>query len=107
MLDIVDDFTSMSWSIPMKNKKEAFLAVQAWEKMHKNETGLKAGKYHTGFDGELNGMQMQAWLESQGIENEHSTPNMSAHIGKVKQMHRMLMENARAMKIDAKCPEFL
>lgn len=58
-------------------------------------------------DGELNGTQMQAWLESRGMENEHSAPHTSAHIRKVKQMHRTLMRKARAIRIDAKCLEFL
>lgn len=44
---------------------------------------------------------------SRGTSQVFTTPYTSAHIGRVERMHRTLMGKARAMRIDAKCPEFL
>jgi hypothetical protein len=45
VMNIVDNCTSFIWSIILKNKSDAFLALQVWELKHKNETGLKVGIY--------------------------------------------------------------
>ena len=31
VLDIVDDYTNMPWSIPLRLKDDAFPALKAWE----------------------------------------------------------------------------
>lgn len=107
ILDIVDNYMSMSWSILLKNKGEAFQALQTWKKAQENKTELRIGKYCMGFDGELNSTEIEAWLVSWEVSNEHSAPHTSAYIGKVKYVHRILIDRARSMRIDAKCPKFL
>lgn len=97
----------MPWSIPLKSKDDTFPALKAWELACKNETGLKIGKYRTGYDGELCSNDMKAWLNSRGVLNEHSASYTSAQIGRVEHMHCILMGKARTMQIDSKCPEFL
>ena len=42
IMNIVDDFTNHPWSIPLKNKNEAYQYLKAWEAARENETGLKA-----------------------------------------------------------------
>jgi hypothetical protein len=63
VMDIVDDFTSFPWSIPLKNKDDTFLELKAWELARENETGLKVGIYITN-NGELKSTRMEAWLKS-------------------------------------------
>lgn len=107
VLDIVDDFTSMPWSIPLRNKSDAFSALKAWELARSNECGLNVGKYRTGFNGELNSDEMEDWLKKRGTVTEHSAPYTSAHVGRVERMHRTLMGKARTMRLESDCPEYL
>ena len=44
-MDIVDDFTSQLWSIPLKNKDDSFPELQAWEQAHESETNQKVRMY--------------------------------------------------------------
>lgn len=83
ILDIVDDYSNMAWSIPLKSKDDAFAALKAWELARETETGQKVGIYRTGFDGELHSNKMDGWLKSRGTSSEHSAPYTSAHIGRV------------------------
>lgn len=46
MMDIVDDYTSRVWPIPLKRKGDAFDYLIAWERVRELETGLKVGTYH-------------------------------------------------------------
>jgi hypothetical protein len=45
IMDIIDDFSSYSWAIPLASKSDAFSALIAWEHAHKLECGLKVGIY--------------------------------------------------------------
>jgi len=47
IMDIVDDYTSQLWSIPLKNKDGSFLELKAWELAHESETDKKVGTYIT------------------------------------------------------------
>lgn len=61
----------------------------------------------TGRDGELNGEHHKEWYQQKGIILEVGAPYTSAHMGRVKKMHRILGRKARAMRITAKYPPFL
>jgi hypothetical protein len=52
IMDIIDDFSSYAWSIPLAAKSDAFPVLQAWEKAHELETNLKVGIYRSD-NGEL------------------------------------------------------
>jgi hypothetical protein len=102
-MNVVDDFSSYPWSIPLKRKSDAFHALQTWERAREVETGLKVGTYRTD-NGELKSHEMQKWLESRGTTHEFTAPHTSAHIGRVERMHRTLMGKARTMRIYASLP---
>ena len=103
VMDIVDDYTSRVWPIPLKRKSEAFNYLVAWERARELETGLKVGTYITD-NGELKSDAMRGWLESRGTNQLFTAPYTSAHNGRVERMHRTLMAKARTMRIYAKCP---
>ncbi|GLB40854.1 putative mitochondrial protein [Lyophyllum shimeji] len=104
VMNMVDDFTSKPWSIPLRRKSDALEELKAWELAREVETGLKVGVYRTGYDGELTSRQMEQWLKLRGTEQEHGAPYTSAHIGRVEHLHRTLMAKARTMRIAAGCP---
>lgn len=103
-MNLVNDFTSEHWSILLRKKEDALANLKAWQIARENKVQGKLGIYRTGHDGELNGHQMVAWLLSQGSIQQYGAAYTSAHIGKVKRMHRTLMGKARAMRITAGCP---
>jgi len=103
MMNIVDDFTSYPWSIPLKNKGEAYTYLKAWEIAREAETGLKVGTYIVD-NGELKSDEMKKWLESRGIQQCFTAPYTSAHNGRVEQMHRTLLGKAQTMCLYADLP---
>ena len=103
IMDIVDDYTSRVWPIPLKGKGDAFEELMAWERARELETGLKVGTYITD-NGELKSDKMRNWLASRGTNQLFTAPYTSAHNGRVERMHRTLMAKARTMRIYAKCP---
>ena len=106
IMDIVDDFTSQLWLIPLKNKDDSFLELQAWEQAHKSETNQKVGMYITD-QGELKSDKMREWLKSRGTDQRFTAPDTSTHIGQVERMHWTLMAKAYTMQIYAGCPPYL
>ena len=63
VMDIVDDYTSQLWSIPLKNKDDSFLELKAWELACETETGQKVKMYITD-QGELKNDKMEEWLKA-------------------------------------------
>ena len=84
-MNIVDDFSSYLWSIPLKTEDQAYSELRTWELARKNETGLKIGTYCTD-NGELKTNKMAAWLKTRGVNHEFSAPYTSAHIGRVERL---------------------
>jgi hypothetical protein len=103
MMNIVDDFTNYPWSIPLKNKGEAYQYLKAWEIARESETGLKVGTYNVD-NGELKSEEVKAWLESRGTQLRFTAPYTSAHNGRVERMHQTLMGKARTMRLYADLP---
>lgn len=101
--DLVDDFTNMAWSIPLKLKSDTFLALQAWQKEQKVKMGKKVCMYCTGHDGELDSTKMESWLLFMGTKHEYGAPYTSQHMGHIKRMHQTLQGKARMMRLAMKC----
>ena len=103
IMDIIDDFSSYAWSIPLSAKSDAFPALQAWEKARELETNLKIGIYRSD-NGELKSEAMREWLLSRGTQHQFTAPYTSAQNGRVERLHRTLMGKARAMRIASGVP---
>ena len=106
VMDIVDDYTSKLWSIPLKDKDNSFPELKAWQLAREKETGLSVGTYITD-QGELKSNKMKDWLKTWGIAQHFTAPYTSSHIGRVERMHRTLMAKACTMCIYADCPPYL
>ena len=59
VMDLLDDYTSKGWSIPLKSKDQAFPELQAWELAQEKETGFTIGTYRVN-NGELKSKKMEA-----------------------------------------------
>ena len=102
-MDIIDDYTDMAWSIPLKTKDQAFDELVAWERRVETESGLKVGIYNID-NGELKSDRMRDYLRERGTTQRFTSPYTSAHNGRVERLHRTLMAKARTMRIYARCP---
>lgn len=102
-MDLVDDATSMLWTILLANKDDALPELKQWEADRFKETGCHVGTFHTD-SGELKSVEMTEWLATKAIWQEFTAPYTSAHIGKVERSHRTIMNRGRAMRSSASLP---
>ena len=103
VLNIVDDFFSYCWSIPLPAKSDAYKALMDWEHARKLETLLKATIYRSD-NGELKCTALREWLLLCGTQYQFTAPHMSAHNRRVERVHRTLMGKARAMRSTCDMP---
>jgi len=103
IMDIIDDFSSYAWALPLTSKAEAPLALQAWERARELEVGTKVGIYRSD-NGELKSTAMHEWLLSRGTQHQFTAPYTSAQNGRVERLHRTLMGKARAMRSACNAP---
>jgi hypothetical protein len=103
MMNIVDNYSSRVWSIPLKGKGDTFENLTTWECTRELETELKVGTYITD-NGELKSNKMRDWIASRGTNQLFTAPYTSAHNGHVEHMHQTLMAKAWTMRIYSKCP---
>lgn len=86
IMDLIDDFSSYSWSILLASKSDAFSALVAWECACELETNLKVGIYCSN-NGELKTDAMHEWLPTHGTLHQFTVPYTSAQNGRVKRLH--------------------
>ena len=82
VMDIIDNYMSQLWSIPLKNKDDSFPELNAWELARETETGQKVKMYITD-QGELKSDKMEEWLKARGTDRRFTVPYTSTHIGRV------------------------
>lgn len=103
LMNIIDDFSHMSWTIPLRNKSEALPKLQNWHLQVSREVGYNTGVFRTD-NGELKSAAMAAFCASIGAVHQYTAPYTSAHIGMVERLHRTIMSKARAMRIQSNVP---
>lgn len=81
MLDIVDDYSSNVWSIPLSTKDQAYPSLKAWQLEVEKETGEKVTLYSVDNGTELKSDKVDVWLKETGTRQRFSAPYTSAHIG--------------------------
>ena len=104
IMDIIDDFSSYSWSIPLASKAAAFPVLIKWQLAVELAAGLGVGRYRYD-NSELKVAEMTKWLASQGTKQQFTAPHMSAHNGQVEHLHCTLMDKACTMRIHTGLPQ--
>jgi len=69
-MNIIDDFSSYIWSLPLAHKSEAVNVLQAWHHTVENQMGEKLKIVITD-NGELVSNTMTAWCILHGIHHQH------------------------------------
>ena len=103
-MNIVDDYSSFIWSIPLQDKSCAFPALSAWQCLHEAETSLSVGTFHTD-QGELHSNWMEAWLSLCGTKHEFTAPYTSVQNGQAEHAHLTIQNLVHMMQIDCGMPE--
>jgi hypothetical protein len=96
-MEVVDEYTNMTWCIPLHTKDQAFCELKRCEKEWRQECGEEVGIYRVD-SRELKSHQMRDWLANAGTKLQMTAPYTSAHIGMVERRHRTMFELARAMR---------
>ena len=68
MLDIVDDYTSFVFSIPLATKDQAYSNLRAWQLEVERETGDRVKMYSVDNGTELKSGQVEVWLKEMGTQ---------------------------------------
>jgi len=95
-MNLIDDFSSYVWSIPLCAKKEACATIQIWHKAVTTQTSDTLSILVTD-NGELVSNDMHDWCNTEGINHHLTAPYTSAQNGRAEHLHRMLLGKARAM----------
>ena len=105
-MNIIDDYSSYVWTIPLKNKGNAVEALQVWHRIVENQCGERL-KIIVTDNGELLSHTVTNWCAKLGIEYLLTAPYTSAHNGRVERLHRTLLEKVRTMRLACNAPTFL
>ena len=81
-MNVINDFSSYVWSLPLKSKNEAMNVLRAWHCAVENQTGEKLKIIITN-NGELTSKTTSTWCVLYGIEHQTTAPYTSAQNGRV------------------------
>ena len=105
-MNIIDDFSSYVWSLPLKKKSDAAQAFQQWQLKVENNSERRL-KILVSDNGKLLSQSMQDWCSKRGIDHQLTAPHASAQNGRAKRLHRTLNGKARAMCLACNAPTSL
>jgi transposase InsO family protein len=102
-MNIIDDFSSYVWSIPLRTKREALIALQNWHTKIENQSNFRL-TYIVTDNGELSSTAMHSFCSQRGIIHLFTAPYTSAHNGKAERLHRTIHEKSRTMRLACGAP---
>jgi hypothetical protein len=85
-MELVDEYTDMTWCVVLQSKDQAFRELKRWENECHLKSGEEVGIYRID-GGELKSDQMRAWLANYGTKLQTTAPYTSAYIGMVERRH--------------------
>jgi hypothetical protein len=106
LMNIIDDFTSYIWSILLSSKDEAAKLLPIWQRTVQNQSSAKIKMLVTD-NGELVSRSVTDWCSQHGIEHKVTALYTSAQNGRVKCVHRTILNKARSMRLACNAPAFL
>jgi len=105
-MNVIDDFSSYIWSLPLRNKAEAALVLQHWHK-HVMTQFDRPLKILVTDNGELVSKSMSSWCLSLRINHLVTAPYMSAQNGHAERVYQMILGKARVMCLAYNAPPSL
>jgi transposase InsO family protein len=105
-LNMIDDFSGYVWSVPLRSKADACVALQTWHKAVTVQSGDILRILVTD-NGELVSNSMKEFCALHGIDHQLTAPYTSAQNGRAERLHRTLANKARTMRLSCNAPAFL
>ena len=105
-MNLIDDFSSYVWSLPLRSKDESSSVLQLWHRAMVNQTDHRL-KTLVSDNGELVSKSMREWTSMHGIEHVMTAPYTSAQNGRAECLHRTLLGRVRAMRLSCNAPTYL
>jgi hypothetical protein len=103
-LVIVDDFSRFTWVFFLQDKSETQGTLKRFLRRAQNEFELKVKKIRSD-NSEFKNLQVEEYLEEEGIKHEFSAPYIPQQNGVVERKNRTLINMARTMLGEYKMPE--
>jgi transposase InsO family protein len=104
-LVIVDDFSRFTWVFFLQDKSEIQGTLKPFLRRAQNEFELKVKKIRSDNGSEFKNLQVEEFLEEEGIKHEFSAPYTPQQNGVVERKNRTLIDMARTMLGEYKTPE--
>jgi transposase InsO family protein len=104
-LVIVDDFSCFTWVFFLQDKSETQGTLKRFLRRAQNKFELKVKKIRSDNGSEFKNLQVEEYLEEEGVKHEFSTPYTAQQNGVVERKNRTLIDMARMMLGEFKTPE--
>ena len=104
-LVIVDDFSRFTWVFFLQDKSETQGTLKRFLRRAQNEFELKVKKIRSDNGSEFKNLQVEEFLEEEGIKHEFSAPYTPQQNGVVERKNRTLIDMVRTMLGEFKTPE--
>ena len=102
-MNVIDNYSSYVWTIPLRSKADACSAFQTWHKAVTVQTGDKLCILTTD-NGELVSAAMRDFCQSEGIDHRQTALYTSAHNERAERLHRTILAKARTMHLACDAP---
>jgi transposase InsO family protein len=96
-LVIVDDFSCFTWVFFLQDKLETQSTLKCFLRRAQNEFELKVKKIRSDNGYEFKNIQVEEYVEEEGIKHEFSAPYMPQQNGAVERKNMTLIDMARTM----------
>ncbi|CAI5964029.1 unnamed protein product [Closterium sp. NIES-65] len=101
-LTIVDDWSTLMWAYPLKQKDHAASTIKEdWLPFVEKQAECVVKRIRTDRGGEFLGAETTAWLKKQGIQRELTTAYSPQSNGVAERANRTILETARALLIES------
>jgi transposase InsO family protein len=104
-LVIVDDFSRFTWVFFLQEKSETQGTLKRFLRRAQNKFELKVKKIRSDNGSEFKNLQVEEYLEEEGVKHEFSAPYTPQKNGLVERKNRTLIDMARTMLGEFKTPE--
>jgi transposase InsO family protein len=104
-LVIVDDFSRFTWVFVLQDKSKTQGTLKRFLRRAQNEFELKVKKIRSDNGSKFKNLQVEEFLEEEGIKHEFSAPYTPQQNGVVERKNRTLINMARTMLGEFKMPE--
>jgi hypothetical protein len=105
-LVIVDDYSRFTWVFFLQDKSKTQETLKCFLRQAQNEFELKVKKIRSDNGSEFKNLQVEEYLEEEGIKHEFSTPYTPQQNGVVERKNKTLIDMERTMLGEYKTPEW-